>query len=139
MERLRVDVEAGGRIEACEVEVDDETSTIVFTGAGRVRETFRGDDLFEALKALRAALAPARVLCAGARLDVWPSAMARAGGGRKAYVTRMGAQTCLSDLVDIFAPAPADTIATLDDQAAFHARWAASTATSEVVQVVSDP
>ena len=126
-EHLTIDVQhADGRIETCSIDIDDECQEIVFAGCGWHARTFSGPDLFEALRALRAALAPARPLCAGARRDVWPSAMARDGGGRKAYVTRMGSPSRTADLVDIFARAPAEEIASVDEQAAFHDRWAAS-------------
>ncbi len=87
---------------------------------------YENDDQFEALKDLRRDLAGEglAVLCAGARRDVFPSAMSREmSGGRKAYVCRMGSRGSADDLVDIFDPAPSDLIGSVEEQAEFHAGW----------------
>ena len=90
---------------------------------------FSGSDLFEAQIALRLQLEniDARLLCAGARTDVFPSGMSRdMGGGRKAYITRIGAPSSRADLVDIFDFAEPKTIGSVEEQKAFHEKWAES-------------
>jgi hypothetical protein len=91
--------------------------------------TFEGTDFFEALCVLRTAVQSTggTVLCAGARKDVFPSFMSRdMGGGVSAYLTRLGERGSRSDLVDIFDDAPADLVASVEDQLAFHQQWVAS-------------
>jgi len=88
-----------------------------------------GPDLFETLKALRAEASHSGtlVLCAGARKDVYPSRMSRQmGHARKAYVLRLGQPATQNDLIDIFASASAEQIATVPDQEAFYREWLAS-------------
>lgn len=86
-------------------------------------------DLFDCLVDLRKRLAEdgAIILCSGARRDVFPSGMARQmGGGRMAYQLRLGQQARRADLIDIFEPAEAAEIATVEDQRAFFDEWLAS-------------
>lgn len=93
-------------------------------GMGLEGHEFIGSDLFDALIALREKLEREGCLplCAGARVDVFPSGMSRSmGGGRTAYVTipgRPGTQT-----IDIFADAEPDAVSTISAQANFHRRW----------------
>jgi hypothetical protein len=92
-------------------------------------QTFSGRDLFEAMIELRRALEAtgALLLCAGARPEVFPSGMSRGmGGGRKAYVTRLGQPARRADLVDIFEAAEVNAVDTVDAQSDFHARWVES-------------
>jgi hypothetical protein len=87
---------------------------------------FVADDLFAALAALRLELEQegVQLLCAGSRIDVFPSAMSREmSAGRKAYVTRMGERASRADLVDIFDEAPLELVGRVDDQQAFHTKW----------------
>lgn len=89
---------------------------------------FVGPDLFEALCLLRQALEKigAQALCAGARKDVYPSGMSRGmGGGRKAYVTKIGAPASRDDLVNIFDYAGPELVGSVEEQRAFHREWAA--------------
>jgi hypothetical protein len=91
-------------------------------GAYHAREA----DLFECLRTIRRELEPTgvRLCCNGARVDVWPSGMARdMGGGRHAYILRMGRQAQRSDLVSIFDPAPVEAVGDVDDQEAYARRW----------------
>jgi hypothetical protein len=68
-----------------------------------------------------------RLCCNGARLNVWPSGMARdMGGGFKAYALQMGRKASREDLVDIFDAAPIDTIATVEEQRRFNKEWLSS-------------
>lgn len=94
--------------------------------AGR---TFGGDDLFEALRALRAPLdrAGIRLCCNGARRDTWPSGMSRSmGGARKVYVNRPGRHARKEDLVPTLGEAPSETIGTVEEQAAAFQAWVTS-------------
>lgn len=88
---------------------------------------FVGDDLFGALIALRQDLEQrgGKLLCAGARRDVYPSGMSRSmGGARQAYFIKLGEPATV--LVDIFDRADASDVGTIDEQSAYKARWAAS-------------
>lgn len=101
--------------------------TLTFSGLGMLNQTFSGTDLFDALVALRRRLEAigCRLLCAGARRDVYPSGMARAmGGARKAYIFELGRSA--RDLVDIFAEAKPAQVGTVDEQEQFRQKWAAS-------------
>lgn len=90
-----------------------------------VRE-IQGRDLFDALMNLRRDLerAGVRVLCAGARCNVFPSGMSRSmSAGRKAYRLIMGHPAAGRDLVDIFEPADEQDLCTVEEQEAFFAAW----------------
>jgi hypothetical protein len=100
--------------------------TLAFSGLGLGDMQFSGSDLFEALIELRRELERlgAKPLCAGARMDVFPSAMSRSmAGGRKAYVTRLGFQARRGDIIDIFDDAAPDLVASVTEQNAFHEKW----------------
>lgn len=91
--------------------------------------TFTGEDLFEAMIALRRELEArgSRLLCAGARIDAFPSGMAREmSGARKIYIHRLGYPAKLSDLIDIFDPTEESTVATVEEQARFRRQWVES-------------
>jgi len=86
-------------------------------------------DVFECLCRIRGRLdhEGVRLCCNGARRDVWPSGMGRdMGGGFRAYVLEIGRRASLADLVDIFDPAPIQSIATVDEQRRFSEKWLAS-------------
>lgn len=90
--------------------------------------TAEAGDVFECLSRLRTQLDKdgIRLCCNGARLNVWPSGMARdMGGGLKAYVLQIGRRASLADLVDIFDAAPVEAIATVDEQRRFSEEWLA--------------
>lgn len=83
-------------------------------------------DFFECLAQVRLQLEPegARILCQGARRDVWPSGMARdMGAGLRAYVLVPGRKANFSDLVDIFDPADPALICTVAEQSQFSRDW----------------
>jgi hypothetical protein len=99
---------------------------LAFSGVELEKLEFSGNDLFEALVALRAELEKigAQLLCMGARIDVFPSGMSRdMSGGRKAYVTRMGAAGQMTDLVDILDFAAPELVGSVAQQSAFHEKW----------------
>jgi len=86
-------------------------------------------DVFECLCRIRVPLdhEGVRLCCNGARRDVWPSGMARdMGGGFRAYVLEIGRRASREDLVDIFDPAPIESIATVDEQRRFSEKWLAT-------------
>jgi hypothetical protein len=92
---------------------------------GRLR-SFPSTDVFKALQGLRLELERdgVRLLCAGARRDVWPSGMARdMGGGRKAYIMRLGRQAARADLVDIFEYAEPSLVGTVLEQHEYFRAW----------------
>ena len=83
-------------------------------------------DLFDCLVRIRMDLEKngAKILCNGARLDAYPSRMARdMGGGRKVYLMRMGEVARPEDLVGTFDEAPIEKIGSVDDQRKFYLSW----------------
>jgi hypothetical protein len=118
---------ADGTISDCDIEAAQSPPwSIVFSGCGFDGKPFLGQDLFEALANLRRDLEKShrRILCAGARVDVFPSAMCRSmGGGRKAYILRSGTPTKTGDLIDIFDYAPPELVGTVEQQRANHRKW----------------
>jgi len=112
-------------IGALAVEVfEDPSCKLVVRGLGLISREFHGEDLFEALIGLRIALERmgCRLLCAGARADVYPSGMARdLGSARKAYILRIGFPGV--DLIDIFTSAAPELIGTVEEQQKFYDKW----------------
>ena len=99
---------------------------IYFAGAEFENEKFEGSDLFKAFLALRSKLEEAgyKILCNGARLDVLSSGMSRSmGGGRKAYVVKIGYPARMKDMLDIFDYADPELIATSQEQKKFTKQW----------------
>jgi hypothetical protein len=47
-------------------------------------------------------------------------------GGRKAYITRLGARSQKSDLVDIFEHDDSENVGSVASQRDFHQQWLAS-------------
>jgi len=85
-----------------------------------------GNGAFDALKKIRLNLEAkgVRILCAGARKDLFTSGMSRSmGGGRKAYLLKMGEPAKMDSLVDIFDSAPVETVGTVDEQQRFYNDW----------------
>lgn len=95
---------------------------------GRVLQADEAD-YFEALVTIRRELEAegARVICQGARRDVWPSGMARdMGAGLKAYVLVPGQRPTRDDLVGIFEAADPSLIGTVAEQEVASRSWLAS-------------
>jgi hypothetical protein len=85
-----------------------------------------GPDMFEALADLRRQLEPSGWLIAvqGARLDTFPSGMARdQGGGERVYICRPGLPARSEDLVDTLASAEPEALATVAEQEEYWNRW----------------
>ncbi len=94
--------------------------------APRIVSHFKSDDLFDCLLQLRHENEQqgAQIICAGARLDVYPSRMSREmGGGRKAYVLTPGQHARADDLVDIFGEAGENTVGSVEAQKAWFEAW----------------
>jgi len=86
-----------------------------------------GPDLFAALQQLRRTLQPTGwvPLCNGARVDCYPSGMARdMGGGESVYVLSAKRQLRRRPpLVGTFEPASKEAVGTVADQDAYYERW----------------
>lgn len=117
-------------IQECSIEYMDAYPWILKCfGLELKQHIFEGNDLFESLTAFRQELESQgiQLLCAGARPDVYPSGMSRGmGGGKKAYITRLGQPALNNDLIDIFDYTEPDKVGTIDEQWAFHERWIAA-------------
>lgn len=90
------------------------------------RSEFISEDLFSAQVEFRKELElkKAKLLCAGSRIDVFPSGMSRSmAGAMKAYKTQLGKPSQSTDLVDIFDYARPDAVATVEEQRDFHQKW----------------
>jgi hypothetical protein len=97
---------------------------LLVSGLGFRDQKFTGSDLFNALLELRRELEQAghRLLCGGARTDVFPSGMSRSmGGGRKVYVMSLGQPA--THTIDIFDDAEPAAVGTIMQQKEFHERW----------------
>ena len=126
---------ADGDIVSAAVEICSNAGTrlhgLTIKGIDTGQERFDAGDLFEAMTDLRRVLerTGAQLLCAGARVDVYPSGMCRdMGGGRQAYATQIGKPARMEDLVDIFAYAEPESVGTVQQQVEFHAEWIESLA-----------
>lgn len=122
-------MKADGSVTVLEVLPDAtyDTSSLTVIRGEFVGRTFVGGDLFDAMIALREELETVggKLLCAGARRDVWPSGMSRSmGSARKAYVLELGKPGVI--LVDIFEPAEPANIGTVKEQSDFRQRWVAA-------------
>jgi hypothetical protein len=111
----------------CVVKVSRNPCRLIFSGPEMQKSEFSKNDLFDALIALRKELGKmgCQILCAGARVDVFPSGMGRdMGRGRKAYVLRLGQPA--TELLDIFEYAPPEMVGSVEQQRAFHTKWVES-------------
>ncbi|MCZ2525922.1 hypothetical protein [Streptomyces sp. HB2AG] len=88
----------------------------------------RGPDCFEALARVREQLESAGWLLGvnGARRDTWPSGMGRATGGLVVCRLVPGARPTRADLLDTFADAPREMLATVAEQTLFEHQWTES-------------
>lgn len=105
---------------------DSGTYDLEFNLEGVPSKTFHARDVFACFCDLREHLRAfdTILLCNGACLDAYPSRMSRdMGSGRLIYVTRMGHQARDADMVDLFDEAPAEKIASVEEQGEFHRKW----------------
>jgi hypothetical protein len=87
--------------------------------------TAEGRDLFDALQHVRLELEPLGwiPLCNGARIDCYPSGMARdMGGASSVYELEIG-KAGRFPLVGLFEPAPPEKVGTVAAQDSYFARW----------------
>jgi hypothetical protein len=97
----------------------DRNWTLEFTSPVSKKLVFTKEDVFECLTELRQELAEYsyQPLCNGARLDVYPSGMARdMGDGLVAETISLGLSDDEPDLVDIFDYAKPELIASVEEQ-----------------------
>lgn len=88
--------------------------------------TARGRDVFDGLQQLRRELEPLGwyPLCNGARVDCYPSGMARdMGGGRSVYVLTIEDKGRKPRLVGTLEPAPREKVGTVAEQDTYFRRW----------------
>lgn len=86
-------------------------------------------DAFDALEMIRLKLEAAGRMIAvqGSRREAYASGLQRdMHGGIRAYICKMGEQIAMDDLVDIFAAADRDQVATVAEQHEWYRRWRAS-------------
>ncbi len=96
---------------------------IEFTSPMIKKLKFTNRDVFECLTNLRQELVKynCRVLCNGARIDVYPSGMCRdMGSGLVAYIFKNGESVSEKDLVSIFDYADPELIASVEEQYNFY-------------------
>ena len=90
-------------------------------------ERFEAGDWFDCLISLRQWLEATgwRILCNGARVNAWPSGMARSMGGGGMVYLHPGEQRQMTgdDLVRTFDEAPAELVVTVGEQLAYHQHW----------------
>jgi hypothetical protein len=85
-----------------------------------------GNDLFEALQEIRRELELRGWLVAvqGARKDTYPTGMVRDMiGARRVYVLQLGSNAEREWLVDIFADADVESLATVEQQKDYYRDW----------------
>lgn len=101
---------------------------IEFSSTERQKLVFDNSDFFECLIDFRRVIEAegGKILCAGARRDVFPSAMMRSSGCTTAYCLHLGRAASENDYVHIFDAIPANLVVTVDEQHAFYEQWLAS-------------
>ncbi|MBD2800053.1 hypothetical protein ID854_06170 [Xenorhabdus sp. M] len=86
--------------------------------------TFHDYDFFSCFAAMREELKDVIFLCKGAKINVYPSAMARDMGlGMLAYEVTLGEQAKTEDLVRIFDYEEHDVAVSPEEQRRFHLKW----------------
>jgi len=118
--------DGSGYMDACTLSHPTcEPYTLEFDNQSLGHAIFSALDLFECLCQLRHWFARRgfKIICNGARTDTWASTMARQGGAKKVYITRMGQRTTINDLVPTFDETCLDAIGTVEEQASYHKAW----------------
>ncbi|WP_125514155.1 hypothetical protein [Streptomyces sp. WAC 01529] len=89
-----------------------------------VESTANGDNVFEALRSIRAELAPkgVTICCNGARVDVRPSGLSKSHGGWMVYILHMRLPSTTRDLVPTFGRCPARLVGSVEEQDAYWER-----------------
>jgi len=116
-----------GTVCDCSVLFDESgDASISLTLEDGSEKIFSDDDLFNTLKLIRAYFESdgSKLLCNGARVDVYPSGMSRSmGKGQKAYVLTQGVQARRDNLVDIFDFAEPSKVDTIEAQESYYRNW----------------
>lgn len=120
-----------GSLESGELELGQTSTTppdcrLTFSSPRREASAFENSDFFECLVDLRRVIERegGKVLCHGARRDVFPSPMQRrTAGGLKAYRQRLGEKALEQDQVDTLGETEASLIGTVDEQRAYNEMW----------------
>lgn len=84
------------------------------------------ENYFEALRKLRLQLEKegARIICEGAKINVYPSSMQLSmGSGRTAYRIYLTKQAKSADIVDIFEPCDELCCVSCEEQQAYYLTW----------------
>ena len=99
-----------------------------------------GRDLFDSLQQLRRQLEPLGwyPLCNGARVDCYPSGMAREMGGARAVYELTIGEAGRPPLLGLFEPAPTAKVGTVAEQDAYHQRWIATPKVSQSLSLPRD-
>lgn len=122
--------DAEGRQHACAIAYSRVPPyRLALTSEAAGDHSVEGPDQFENLATLRRTLEPKGllILCNGARVDAWATAMSRQmGGGTKVYLLRMGEQAVRRALVNTFDPCDGALIGTVDEQKAYFLAWTRS-------------
>lgn len=130
-----------GRASECQLDYENTfPCTIKFESPDLGHHSFHAKDLFECLCELRRFLEARdwRILCNGARLDAYPSAMSRQmGGGARLYPLRMGEHPKRNEILKIFDKTQIDKVGTVDEQRAYYEKWVGSTS-KNIRQRLSD-
>jgi hypothetical protein len=120
-------IDAAGLVHHVTICLSDPSTALIALIDAHSRTEFSGTDYLDCLSQARRQLElDGRLLCCqGARLNVHPSGQLRQfTNGRQAYVRHWEPWSEGTETVDIFAPAPAGDVATLDDQrAAIVSSW----------------
>lgn len=126
--QIKIQIASGpDRSESCEVDlVRGPPVELRVQGHHLGSMVFTGDDVFEALVAMRLRLEQDGyfLLCNAARKDTYPSRMSREmSGGRKVYLFKPGRQALREDLVDVFEAATYDQVGTVAEQRSNYEYW----------------
>jgi len=95
---------------------------VVAWPVGSEERHFDAFDFFECLRAFRRVIEPEgfRVLCQGARPNVWPSGMSSQAGAWKSYALTLGQPGLRKDLVGTFDPVEdIESVGTVEEQDEF--------------------
>ncbi len=131
--RLNI-LHADGSIESGDLELGQTSDRppdcrLAFSSPRRASVAVESGDYFECLVDLRRTIEKegGKVLCQGARRDVFPSPMQRrTAGGLSAYIQRLGEKAFEPDTVNVLDEAEADLVGTVEEQRAYHEAWLVS-------------
>ncbi len=105
---------------------DDEDMVLIETTIDSQKFSFKSENFFSALQALRKELETKniQIVCNGAAKNIYPSPMQISmGSGRKAYKLSMGQQAKNLDVVDIFDCDEELDFVNMDEQLKYYTEW----------------